>query len=604
MGKKFDFSGWATRNNIKCMDGRTIRRDAFKNDDGQTVPLVWQHMHNSPENILGHAVLENRADGVYAYCSFNNTPAAQQAKEAVKHGDISSLSIYANQLKQRNGDVLHGTIREVSLVLAGANEGARIDYPTLSHGEDDPYANECVIYNDNGDEHLIHFAEEDSDMYEDYEDYEDDEEYEPDYEDDEDYDDEDDEDLSHSADNPTIEEVVETMDEDQKAALYALLAIAANQGEAVEHSGLEGGNDMPWSAFNNGNDFAEPNTYMLQHSAIHMMPGEELQHDAMDAIIADAKRTGSMRDSYLEHAAEYGIDQIDWLFPEYKNVDGLPPQFIKRDMEWVTTVMNGVHRTPFSRIKSLFADIREDEARAKGYIKGNRKKEEVFSLLRRRTDPQTIYKKQKFDRDDIVDITDFDVIAWVKAEMRMMLNEEIARAILIGDGRLASSEDKIFPEHVRPIWTEDDLFCIHKQVEVANDADEDATAKAFIRAAIKSREDYQGSGSPTLFTTEGFLADMLLLEDAQGHRMYKDMGDLALAMSVNKIVKVPSSIIPTGVYAAIVDLNDYNVGADKGGAVNMFDDFDIDYNQQKYLMEEQLSGALTRPYSAIVLKSA
>lgn len=619
MGKKFDFSGWATRNNIKCMDGRTIRRDAFKNDDGQTVPLVWQHMHNSPENILGHAVLENRADGVYAYCSFNNTPAAQQAKEAVKHGDISSLSIYANQLKQRNGDVLHGTIREVSLVLAGANEGARIDYPTLSHGEDDPYANECVIYNDNGDEHLIHFAEEDSDMYEDYEDYEDeeyedDEEYESDYEDDEDEENYDDEDLSHSADNPTIEEVVETMDEDQKAALYALLAIAANQGEAVEHSGLEGGNDMPWSAFDNKNDFAEPNTYMLQHSAIHMMPGEELEHDAMDTIIADAKRTGSMRDSYLEHAAEYGIDQIDWLFPEYKNVDGLPPQFIKRDMEWVTTVMNGVHRTPFSRIKSLFADIREDEARAKGYIKGNRKKEEVFSLLRRRTDPQTIYKKQKFDRDDIVDITDFDVIAWVKAEMRMMLNEEIARAILIGDGRLASSEDKIFPEHVRPIWTEDDLFCIHKQVEVANDADEDATAKAFIRAAIKSREDYQGSGSPTLFTTEGFLADMLLLEDGIGHLLYT-METLKQALRVSNIVTVPvmkgaRRDVPIGdnqtknmpLLGIIVNLSDYNVGADKGGAINMFEDFDIDYNQQKYLIETRISGALIKPFSAIVLE--
>lgn len=614
--KKYDFSGWATRNNIKCMDGRTIRRDAFKDNDGETVPLVWQHLHNSPENILGHAVLENRADGVYAYCSFNNSPLAQRAKEAVQHGDISSLSIYANQLKERAGNVLHGTIREVSLVLAGANKGARIDFPILAHS-DEPY-NECVIYNDNGDAHLIHYAEEEDEMYDDFEEY-DDELDEEDYDDFEEYDDEDDEydDLEHSAedDGPTIAEVIDTMNEDQKAAMYAMIAIAANGGDAdeVEHGGIYEGDDSMYNAFEAQSGYGEADTYVLQHSAIHMEPGCELEHDAMTTIIEDAKRYGSLKESFLSHAAEYGIDQIDWLFPEYKSLN-TPPDWVSRDMEWVKGVLNGVHKTPFSRIKSMFADIREDDARAKGYMKGNRKKEEVFTLLKRTTDPQTIYKKQKFDRDDIIDITDFDVIAWVKAEMRMMLDEEIARAILVGDGRPTSSEDKIQEAHVRPIYTDDDFYAIHKQVEVAADADEDTIAKATIRAAIKSRKDYKGSGNPTFYTTEDALSDMLLLENGIGELMYT-METLKNALRVSAIVTVPvmeglsrdvkiseNQTKRMPLLGIIVNLKDYNVGADKGGSVEMFEDFDIDYNQQKYLIETRMSGALIKPFSAIVLE--
>ena len=611
MAKKYDFCGWASRNDIRCDDGRTIRRNAFADDDGKRVPLVWQHQHNSPDNILGHAILENRKEGVYCYCSFNDSPAAHAAKEAVSHGDISSMSIYANRLRQNGGDVVHGKIREVSLVLAAANEGARIDFP-LAHGSDGP-ANECVVYGYPQD--LKHSMEEDDDM--DYEEYEYDEDLD---EDDEEYE-YDDEDLEHAAgdDGPTIAEVIDTMDEDQKAAMYALLAIAANggaEGEDIEHSGIYEGDDDMYNLFDRSEEYSEPNTYMLQHSAIHMADDSVLEHDAMDVIIADAKRYGSLKESVLQHSAEYGIDQIDWLFPEYKSLN-TPPEFVSRDMEWVKGVLNGVHKTPFSRIKSMFADIREDDARAKGYIKGKRKKEEVFTLLKRTTDPQTIYKKQKFDRDDIIDITDFDVIAWVKAEMRLMLDEEIARAILVGDGRLASSEDKIQEAHVRPIYTDDDFYSIKKQVEVAADADEDTIAKATIRAAIKARKDYKGSGNPVFYTTEDVLSDMLLLENGIGELMYTQE-TLKQALRVSAIVTVPvmeglSREVNVGteqnkVYKTmpllgiIVNLKDYNVGADKGGAINMFEDFDIDYNQQKYLIETRMSGALIKPFSAIVLE--
>ena len=618
MAKKYDFCGWASRNDIKCDDGRTIRRNAFAEDDGKRVPLVWQHQHNSPDNILGHAILENRNEGVYCYCSFNNSPAAEAAREAVSHGDISSMSIYANRLQQRGGDVVHGKIREVSLVLAAANEGARIDFP-LAHGSDGP-ANECVVYGYPQDLKHSMTDEEDDDMrYEDEydEDLEEEDEYDEDDEDME-YDD-DEEELEHAAsDDMTIAEVIDTMDENQKAAMYALLAIAANGGadEDMEHSGIYEGDDVMYNLFDRSEEYSEPNTYMLQHSAIHMADDTVLEHDAMDVIIADAKRYGSLKESVLQHSAEYGIDQIDWLFPEYKSLN-TPPEFVSRDMEWVKGVLNSVHKTPFSRIKSMFADIREDDARAKGYIKGNRKKEEVFTLLKRTTDPQTIYKKQKFDRDDIIDITDFDVIAWVKAEMRLMLDEEIARAILVGDGRLASSEDKIQETHVRPIYTDDDFYSIHKQVEVASDADEDTIAKATIRAAIKARKDYKGSGNPVFYTTEDVLSDMLLLENGIGELMYTQE-TLKQALRVSAIVTVPvmeglsrevnigteqNKVLKTmPLLGIIVNLKDYNVGADKGGAINMFEDFDIDYNQQKYLIETRMSGALIKPFSAIVLE--
>lgn len=613
MAKKYDFCGWASRNDIRCDDGRTIRRNAFADDDGKRVPLVWQHQHNSPDNILGHAILENRKEGVYCYCSFNDSPAAQAAKEAVSHGDISSMSIYANRLRQNGGDVVHGKIREVSLVLAAANEGARIDFP-LAHGSDGP-ANECVVYGYPQDlKHSMEDEEEDDMRDEEYE-------YDEDFDEDEiDETDMDDEDLEHAAsDDMTIQEAIDTMDENQKAALYALLAIAANggaEGEDIEHSGIFEGDDDMYNLFDRSNEPAEPNTYMLQHSAIHMADDSVLEHDAMDTIIADAKRYGSLKESVLQHSAEYGIDQIDWLFPEYKSLN-TPPEFVSRDMEWVNGVLNSVHKTPFSRIKSMFADIREDDARAKGYIKGKRKKEEVFTLLKRTTDPQTIYKKQKFDRDDIIDITDFDVIAWVKAEMRLMLDEEIARAILVGDGRLASSEDKIQESHVRPIYTDDDFYSIHKQVEVAADADEDTVAKATIRAAIKARKDYKGSGNPVFYTTEDVLSDMLLLENGIGELMYTQE-TLKQALRVSAIVTVPvmeglsrevnvgteqNKVLKTmPLLGIIVNLKDYNVGADKGGAINMFEDFDIDYNQQKYLIETRMSGALIKPFSAIVLE--
>lgn len=597
MSKKYDFHGWATRCNIKCDDGRTIEPGAFKDDDGQVVPLVWQHLHNSPENVLGHALLEHRADGVYAHCSFNNTEKAQAAKEAVEHGDISSLSIYANKLKQRNGQVLHGKIREVSLVLAGANEGARIDYPVVAHYGEDP--DECVIYHDNGDMNLI--------SLEGIEDTEKDADH-----------------ISHAESDEgngdkTLKDVINTFNDEQKIALYAMLAIAANggaeddtdeDGKPVKHGGVD---DDMYNVFDQSVEPAQENTYVLQHSAIHMEAGAELSHDAMQSIIADAKRFGSMRESFIQHKAEYGIDQIDWLFPDYKNLNDGAPEFISRDMEWVSGVMNSVHKTPFSRIKSMFADIREDDARAKGYTKGKRKKEEVFTLLKRTTDPQTIYKKQKFDRDDIIDIIDFDVIAWVKAEMRMMLDEEIARAILVGDGRLGSSEDKIFEAHVRSVYNDDEFYSIKKAVDVAADADEDAIAKATIRAAIKSRKEYKGSGNPTFYTTEDVLTDMLLLEDGVGRPLYDSVDKLKTALRVSSIVTVPvmegltreskeheNRQLP--LLGIIVNLRDYNVGSDKGGAVNMFEDFDIDYNQQKYLIETRISGALVKPFSAIVLE--
>ena len=563
----YDFCGWATRNNLKCSDGRTIQKDAFKDNDGQKVPLVWNHQHNEAFDVLGHAMLENRDEGVYAYCKFNDTESGKTAKLLVQHGDVDRLSIYANKLKQIGSNVMHGDIREVSLVLAAANPGAYIE-DVITHGE--MSEDEAVIYTGESIE-LYHSEEgelkpsekkEENKMIENGQ--------------------------KNTDNEKTIQDVFDEMTEEQKNVVYALIGMALEENGAddgkINHSEEGDGEFMKSNVFDNDN--TQENT---------------LSHADMEEIIGDAKRYGSLKESFLAHAADYGIDQIDMLFPEYKSVNGEVPQFIKRTPDgWVDTVMNGVHHTPFSRIKMVFADLREDEARAKGYMKGNLKKEEVFGLLKRTVEPTTIYKKQKLDRDDAIDITDFDVVAWLKSEMRIMLDEEIARAILFGDGRSALSEDKISEKNIIPIINDADLYTIKKKVVPG---DKETLGHAIITAAVKAQDDYEGSGNTTFYTAASTITDMLLLEDTDGRRMYKDMNELALAMNVNKIVKVPASIIPEGVYGVIVDLSDYNVGADKGGAINMFDDFDIDYNQMKYLIETRCSGALVKPYSAIVLKN-
>ena len=565
---KYDFSGWATKNDLKCSDGRIIRRDAFKDNDGQTVPLVWNHQHNDPLNVLGHALLENRAEGVYAYCTFNDTPAGNNAKMLVEHGDVSALSIYANRLKQDQGNVTHGVIREVSLVLAGANPGAFID-SIMRHGESSD--EEAVIYT--GENLSLEHGEKEDNM--------------------------------ENGNEKTIKDVVDSMTEEQRNVMYALIGQAL---EDVKHS-----DDAEEHEQKNKNEEGDENE--MKHNVFDNQnknnAKDTLTHAEMATILSDAKRYGSLKESVLQHSEQFGITNIDMLFPDYKNMN-VPPEFIKRDTGWVAQVMNGVSHTPFSRIKSVFADITADDARARGYMKGNLKKEEVFTLLKRTTDPQTIYKKQKLHRDDVIDITSFDVVAWIKAEMRMMLDEEIARAILVGDGRLSSSDDKIKETNIRPIYKEEALYVVNTVLEKQSDVD--TRAKAFIKAAVKARKDYQGSGEPTLFCSEDLLTDLLLLEDGQGRVIYESEAKLATALRVKKIVTVP---VMEGVHrmnnaagvnaecdllGIIVNLRDYNVGADKGGAINMFEDFDIDYNAQKYLIETRCSGALVKPYSAIVIE--
>ena len=573
----YDFSGYATRNDLVCGDGRVIRKNAFIDNDGREVPLVWNHQHNSPEDVLGHALLENREDGVYAYCTLNDTESGKLAKKLVQHGDIRSLSIYANGLKQIGGDVIHGVIRELSLVHAGANSGAFIDQ-VMAHSDDGEEVSGMIIgYDENI--MLYHSAIPEKE--------------DPKKKDEPKKEKKEDAGMPNSnapekGGEKTVADVFNELTDEQKDVVYAMI------GQALE----EGGAD---NEENGGNEEMKHNVFDADTETQENV----LSHAAMEEIIADGKRFGSMRDSFLAHAEDYGIDQIDYLLPDVKSLN-TPPEFIQRDMGWVQKVMSRTHHTPFSRIKSMFADITEDEARAKGYIKGKLKKEEVFSLLKRSTTPTTIYKKQKMDRDDIIDITDFDVISWLKAEMRMMLDEEIARAILVGDGRLASSDDKINEQNIRPILNDADLFTIRWSVAAGSSDDE--KAKNFIKAAIKSRKNYKGSGNPVMFTTEDMLTDMLLLEDTIGHRLYKTEAELSTALRVTEIVTVPvmenlKDKDNKDVYAIIVNLSDYNVGADKGGAVNMFDDFDIDYNQQKYLIETRCSGALIKPFSAIVLRS-
>ena len=563
--EKYDFSGWVTKNNLKCSDGRTIMKDAFKHNDGQKVPLVWNHQHNDPNEVLGYVLLHNQDEGVYGYGTFNDTESGQTAKLLVQHGDVNALSIYANQLKQSMSNVTHGNIREVSLVLAGANPGAYID-SIIMHGEESE--DEAIIYS--GEDIEIYHADGDDKSGENKE------EKEP---------------MSEKNDDKTIGDVFDTFTDEQKTAVYAIIAQIMDDSKTEKDEG--GNKEMKHNVFDNENDNQE-NT---------------LTHDAMNTIIADGKRYGSLKESFLAHAQEYGIESIDWLFPEAKTLNN-PPEFIKRDTGWVSGVMSAVSHTPFSRIKSAFADITEDEARAKGYMKGKLKKEEVFSLLKRTTTPTTIYKKQKLDRDDVIDITDFDVVSWLKAEMRMMLDEEIARALLVGDGRLSSSDDKINESNIRPIWKDEELYTIHSYV--TKGATNDETIKAFIRSAIKARKDYKGSGNPVLYTTEDVLTDCLLLEDSMGRPLYESEEKLRTTLRVSKIVTVPvmenlkrtdTTNGEVELMGIIVNLKDYNIGADKGGAINMFDDFDIDYNQQKYLIETRCSGALIRPYSAITIEA-
>ena len=619
----YDFAGWATKANLRCSDGRVIRKDAFAHCDGVKVPLCWNHDHNKPEEVLGHALLENREEGVYAYCSFNDTDSAQTAKLLVQHGDITQLSIYANKLKQQGSDVIHGTIREVSLVLAGANPGAYIE-SVLMHGEDS-YEEGSIFCDENFDyvAHADDSKKGEEKVAEETKKTENKAENEETVQEvfdtltekqktvvyaligqaleeagagdakhsDED---EDEEIIEHaeekSDEDETVEDVFNTLSEKQKTVVYALIGQALEDAEADNND--KGGNDnMKHNVFEN-----EINTQ------------DTLSHSEMAEIFADAQRCGSLKDAVLAH----GIEDIDILFPDAKTVNN-EPGFIKRDTDWVDKVLAGVHHAPFARIKTVFADITADEARAKGYTKGKIKIEEVFKLLKRVTGPTTVYKKQKLDRDDLLDITDFNVIPWMKGELRMMLNEELARAYLIGDGRdpITQADDKINEECIRPIWKMEDLFTVKVAVEVSASTTSEERAKAFITACVKSRKDYKGSGNPSMFMPEDLLTDCLLLEDKNGRVIYDTVEKLAARLRVKEIIAVPVMENQTrtdddnneftlgGIY---VNLKDYNVGTNKGGEITMFDDFDIDYNQYKYLMETRCSGTLIKPFSAVAIE--
>lgn len=688
MAKKYDFAGWATKNDVRCADGRVIRKNAFAGNDGQTVPLFWNHQHNNPEMVLGHALLKNEDDGVYAYGYFNNSPQAQHVKESIEHGDLLALSIYANQLQQEGSDVLHGVIRELSVVPGGANPEAVIETAMLAHG--DLWEDDVLVLVNDDNQILSHSEFEDSEDEEDYEeeleDYEeedgmgidsvletldddqaravsillnavtgeedelshsdddfdvegvletldddqieavqtlldaitedeDDEDEEEDEEDEEDY--EDDDDMSHSADDEedddeTVGEVLESLDEKQKKAVAVLIDAITNDEdeEDDEEEDEEEDSDMKHNVFDN-----DEREY-----------GAVLSHSDMQNIFEDWKRCGSLKqafedtmgEDFLAHtvynhddagqqttAQTYGMADIRYLFPDARALG--EPDFISRQMDWVKKVMNGTRHTPFSRVKSIHANITMEEARAKGYVKGAKKADEVFALLKRTTTPQTIYKKQKLDRDDIVDITDFDVVRWIKAEMRMMLEEEIARAILIGDGRSTASADKISEDHVRSIWKDADLYTVKKTI--AYNADADKAAKALIAECIRARKDYKGSGNLVMFTSANWHTEMTLLEDQMGRPLYDTDEKLRTKLRVSDIVDVEPMENQTDadgneLMAILVDLKDYNIGADKGGATEFFEDFDIDYNQEKYLLETRFSGALVKPYSAIAISMA
>lgn len=593
---KFDFGGYATKSNIRCSDGRVIERDAFKDCDGQKVPLVWQHMRDDPTNVIGHAVLENRSDGVYAYGLLNSTEKAKTTKELIQHGDITALSIYANHLTQRGNNVTHGMIREVSVVMAGANPGALIDNIAISHsdGSVSELNDEAVIYFDSELEHSVEYEMEDTTDSDDEFEHADDDQNE--------------------AKAKTVKEVFDSLTEDQKILFYAMVGQALEEGVAddeddVEQSDYEeGGNYMKKNVFE-GRD----TTPSISHEdRVELF--KQIQGYATDHNVKFSKALSEYTESFLEH----GITDIESLFPDYKSLNN-PPAWIGEPEAWVNVVWNGTSKTPFSRIKSAFADITKEEARARGYIKGKKKEEEQFGLMRRTTDPQTVYKLQKLDRDDIIDITDFDVVAWLKSEMRMKLQEELSRAVLIGDGRVSSAENKIQENHIRPILTDDVFYTLKHQVDLSGAADSTDRANAIIDAAAYAMIDYKGSGGLTAFMSPQVLADLKVAKDKNGRRLYTSVSEIASALGVSNIVEVPlmkdqtrksSTTIgdedDTHTYktlAIMVNLRDYTIGADRGGQTTMFDDFDIDYNKYTYLIETRCSGALIRPASAIVLET-
>ena len=683
---KFDFGGWATKNDLLCADGRTIRKNAFKDDDGRTVPLVYQHNHEDPTKVIGHALLENREEGVYAYGSLNNTDIAQHVKELIRHGDVNGLSIFANKLTQRGGDVIHGTIRELSIVLAGANPGAVIEFPILEHGEE----SETEAYIWPGDEDGLTFGEnmklrhsEEEPEEEKEEEVQEEEKVEPEPEAEPVQEETKEEvaeevteetsvpaenaepegELSHAEeekkeDDETIQDVLDSMTDEQRQVVEYLVgaALEGDDGEAEEeeekpvaHADSEGSEKTIQDVMDSMTEKQRKVTEYLVAQALEARESEDnenkeedesashsddegeeiimanvfdrtnmeeqaentLTHAQMETIAADMKKLGSLREAVLAHTAEYGIENIDYLMPEYREYSGNgAPQFITKENTWVSKVMNGVHHTPFAKVKTTYADITADEARARGYIKGTRKKEEVFSLLKRETPPQTVYKMQKIDRDDAIDLSNgFDMVAWLKSEMRMMLDEELARAFIIGDGRAADSDYKIDEEKIRPIFKDSSLFTIRKTFEAEQGQ---ARADALIDNVTVAWEEYQGTGNCVAFMTRREYSGLKLLKDKMGHRIYKNESEIASALGVREVIFLPQMGDNSTVRVAdnktykpmciIVDLDDYNVGADKGGSVNMFDDFDIDYNQMKYLIETRCSGALTKPYSAIVIE--
>ena len=558
---KYDFGGYATRNDLKCTDGRTIRKDAFKDCDGKVVPIVWQHVHDDPSNVLGHGLLENREDGVYIYGSLNNTPKGKDAKEQIQHGDITFLSIWANQLKESNGDVLHGDIKEVSLVLAGANPGATIDNVSFAHSDG------SIV--DADDEAIITTGVQISL-----------------------------DDVEHSEEGDTMLDIFNGMTDEQKNVVYAMLAYM--EGATLEQSELTGGITMKKNIFDGSTVKDE---------------GTHLSHSQIQEIFNDAEKMGSLKKSIIAHAATYGIENIDVLFPDAKTVTPTP-DMIKRDTEWVNIFLNGAKHIPFSRIKSTATDITADEARARGYIKGNLKKEEVIKMMKRITTPTTVYKKQKLDRDDIIDITDLNVVSWIKAEMRVMLDEEVARAGLLGDGRdpEEDEDDKINEENIRPIYSDDDLYAHHLSI----DAETVTTEEGVLDAIVEGMENYEGTGTPIMFTTQSQIIKWKLLKDKVGRKLFATEADLASYLGVSRLVPVPvmkgmqrvteegntpSKVTTTyDLIGIIVNPADYTYGADKGGQISMFDDFDIDYNQYKYLLETRTSGCLTHPKSALVVE--
>ena len=601
---KYDFSGYATKVGLKCSDGRTILPDAFQENDGQVVPLVWQHLHNEPGNILGHALLENRADGVYAYCSFNASSAAKDAKEAIKHGDIKALSIYANSLVEKGKNVVHGLIREVSLVIAGANAGAFIDNLAFQHGDGSVTEDETeAIISADSDLELFHAEEEPK-------------KEEPKKE--------------EAEKEETVADVFETLNEKQKTVVYAMIAEALQSSGETEEEEVDEKEDEIKQSDNKGDSNMKKNVFdNSTKEGDNTMKHAALTQTELCEILDDARRSqSSLKNAFLAHgfdtlaeaymsyqgtdednAIQHSITDIGYLFPDYKATSNTP-QVVARKTEWVKKVFDAAKHIPFARIKTLVADLTPESARALGYIKGEEKVEEVFALLKRTTDPQTVYKKQKIDRDDLIDITDFDVVVWLRNEMRMMLEEELARAILVGDGRSGASDDKISESKIRPIALDDDLYTVPVNVEATGTNTEPTTAE-LIDAIIRARADYSGNGIPTFFTTSDILSDMLLLKDSLGRRIHNTVADLAAALRVADIVEVPvmtgivnpdTSVLDYSELAGVlVNMNDYSIGADKGGAVQMMDDFDIDFNQYKYLIETRVSGALTVPHSALAI---